>query len=92
MFQDCVSLESVKIPDFVTSIGTEAFENCMALKTVYIPYSITSVGDGAFDNCGSLEKIYVYEARYGKMNPNLTKLLVDSGVSHDHISWKDVYR
>lgn len=88
VFQDCISLESVKIPDFVTSIGTLAFQNCRALKTVHIPYSVTSVGAGAFDDCSSLEKMYVYPSRYGKPNTNLTQILVDSGVSHDRISWR----
>jgi hypothetical protein len=51
-------LESVTIPDSVTSIGDYAFRDCTSLKSVTIPNSVTSIGDGAFRDCPSLTSVY----------------------------------
>ena len=51
------NVESVKIPDGVTSIGMYAFRKCGALKNINIPESVTSIGQGAFFDCWSLENI-----------------------------------
>jgi len=49
-FWYCESLQSVTIPDSVTSIGNRAFEGC-SLHSVTIPDSVTSIGDHAFEGC-----------------------------------------
>ena len=41
-------MESVTIPDSVTSIGKSAFK-ASSLKSIAIPDSVTSIGSGAFD-------------------------------------------
>ncbi|MCD7773994.1 MAG: leucine-rich repeat protein [Clostridiales bacterium] len=53
-FYYCTSLESVTIPDSVTSIGSGAFEDCTSLTSVTVPGSVTSIGSYA------LGYIYVY--------------------------------
>ena len=45
------SLQSITIPDSVTSIGDEAFWGCSSLQSVTIPDSVTSIGGGAFEDC-----------------------------------------
>ena len=45
------SLQSITIPDSVTSIGDWAFSECSSLHSVTIPDSVTSIGDGAFAGC-----------------------------------------
>ena len=53
----CSSLESVVIPDSVTSIGKEAFYDCDSLTSIVIPDSVTSIGNYAFYNCSSLTSV-----------------------------------
>ena len=55
----CISLESIKIPNSVTSIGKSAFENCIALKNIVIPKSVTHIGFSALYGCISLKSITV---------------------------------
>lgn len=58
-FSDCGALETVVIPDSVTSIGDRAFCNCRCLKSITIPNNVTSIGYNAFTNCVSLESIII---------------------------------
>ncbi|MEE1171532.1 MAG: leucine-rich repeat protein, partial [Ruminococcus sp.] len=48
----CKNLESVTIPDTVTSIGYSAFEYS-SLESIYIPDSVTSIGSYTFYGCSS---------------------------------------
>ena len=51
------SLESITIPEGVTSIGTSSISDCSSLKSISLPDSILSIGDYAFSGCGSLGSI-----------------------------------
>lgn len=57
-FFDCKGLESVIIPNNVTSIGSDAFYGCN-LKSVIIPHNVTSIGSGAFAGCHNLTSITI---------------------------------
>ncbi len=48
-FRDCYNLNSLEIPNSVTTIGEFAFYDCTALTSITIPNSVTSIGSGAFD-------------------------------------------
>jgi len=53
------SLQSITIPNSVTSIGDRAFEYCRSLHSVTIPDSVTSIGDRAFEYCRSLHSVTI---------------------------------
>lgn len=50
-------IESVIIPDSVTTIGDSAFASCDKLKSVTIGKGVEKIGSTAFSNCLLLEKI-----------------------------------
>lgn len=54
-------VESVIIPNGVTSIGEYAFSHCLNLSSITIPDSVTSIGECAFEFCSSLTSIYGYK-------------------------------
>ena len=62
LFAGATALETIVIPDTVTSIGDGAFSECSALKNVTIPDSVTKIGSHAFDECTSLETITIPES------------------------------
>lgn len=52
-------VESVTIPNSVTSIGSSAFFECIHLPFLYIPQSVTEIGKSAFWGCISLASIII---------------------------------
>ena len=58
-FYNCTALESVTIPDSVTSIGDSCFSNCKSLKNITIPDEVTSIGIECFYSCSSLKSIVI---------------------------------
>lgn len=50
-------IESVEIPDSVTSIGTNAFLACSQLKSVSMADSVQTIGRLAFEGCSHLKNI-----------------------------------
>lgn len=58
-FRKCSKLESIVIPEGVTSILTEAFEFCSNLKTLSLPNSLKSISKQAFKDCKSLSYLSI---------------------------------
>ena len=56
-FDGCNSLESVTLPDGLTSIGNQVFSNCANLESITLPDGLTSIGDSAFYRCIKLKSI-----------------------------------
>lgn len=52
-------LNTVTIPNTVTSIGACAFKDCNGLTSVSIPNSVTYIGSSAFSGCTSLSSINI---------------------------------
>ena len=57
-FSDCVSLESISLPESLEAIGDMAFQNA-GLREVAIPASVTAMGDGPFSLCSNLTAVTV---------------------------------
>ena len=62
MFRDCTSLESIAIPDTVTTSATYAFDGCTSLERVTLSQSMTSISGYMFRNCVSLKSINLTSA------------------------------
>jgi hypothetical protein len=59
-FRDCIELNSITIPNNVTSINTFGFYNCSKLSSVtFLGNNLTSIGDAAFIYCSSLLSITI---------------------------------
>ena len=58
-FEDCISLESIEIPNTVTDIYASAFRGCSSLKTITLSKGLLSIGSKCFQNCTSLTSISI---------------------------------
>ena len=54
-----IKIESITIPDGVTTIGGYAFCNCSSLQSIAIPDGVTSIENLAFYGCSSLQSIAI---------------------------------
>ena len=57
IFYKCTALESVVLPDRLTSIDTYAFNGCTSLKEITIPKGVTEIGNYAFSGCTQLQTV-----------------------------------
>ena len=58
-FAECKSIESLVIPETVTTIENYAFSQCSQMQTMIIPNSVVSIGQYAFAGCSSLENLKI---------------------------------
>ncbi len=77
---------SVKIPNGVIKIGSNAFKGCTSLKKVIIPSSIATVMSTSFSGCEGLEKVYCYKgtkADDSSKYPSKPKIIYIGNVNND---------
>lgn len=55
-FYNCAALESIGLPEGLTSIGSMAFSGCSALQAIEMPDGVRSVGDQVCYGCASLTR------------------------------------
>lgn len=71
-FYYCTNLQSVNLPEGVTSIGDYAF-SFSKLTSITIPEGVTNIGEGAFDGCDNLAEFS------GKFASNDQRCLIVDG-------------
>lgn len=59
MFEDCLSLQSISLPQQATIIPSFFLTGCDALQEIDIPSTVTYIGDEAFSYCHSLTSIEI---------------------------------
>ncbi|MEE1174822.1 MAG: leucine-rich repeat protein [Paludibacteraceae bacterium] len=57
IFQSCISLEKIEMPNLVTISGYQMFNGCKSLQSVKMPNLVTINGVGTFQGCSSLQNI-----------------------------------
>lgn len=86
------SLEIVKLPLSIISIGECAFKNCRKLKSINIPTGVTYIGKNAFQGCCNIESFSIpegidiiedYVFSYCK---NLKNINIHKGIKHIGVS------
>lgn len=58
-FENCDSLQSVTMPNSVTTIESKAFNGCNSLQTVIIPNSVTTIESNAFAYCRNMIAVHI---------------------------------
>ena len=58
MFYSCASLESVQLPNTITSFGSAAFHSC-GLTSIALPNSLETIQDNCFNSCRLLTFIRI---------------------------------
>lgn len=58
-FGGCYMLESIEIPEGVTSIGNNAFFDCTNLRSVSLPDGLLDIDSSAFFLCRNLESVTI---------------------------------
>lgn len=58
-FNNCVSLESIELPNSVKRIGESCFSGCKSLQRVSLSSSLTEISKWMFKNCENLQTIKI---------------------------------
>lgn len=58
-FANCENLESITLPEGVSSLGKKSFWNCNALREMTLPDAVTKIGAYAFCGCEQLEQVHI---------------------------------
>ena len=68
VFAEFKLLETVTLPDSITSIRREAFMSCEALRSINIPKNVQYIAEYAFSGCKSLKNITLPDSMVGHNN------------------------
>lgn len=58
-FYECINLQSIHIPEGVTTIGNGAFYGCAYLDSLTLPSTLESIADNGFAQCAKLRAMTV---------------------------------
>ena len=57
-FRNCTSLNEIRIPNNVNTIGSMAFSGCSSLRLVYLCSGVATIDEYAFAGCDNLADVY----------------------------------
>ena len=60
MFEQCINLTDVNLPNTITKFDYRTFAGCTKLKNLNIPTSLTSLGNRCFRECSALNNAILY--------------------------------
>ena len=60
-FYKCAGIESIVLPETLTSIGNCAFMQCTGITEISLPESLQSIGNASFSGCTAIQSIHVPE-------------------------------
>lgn len=87
VFDSCLRLKQVCLPDGINTIGTRAFYRCKELKELHLPAKLKKIGKEAFYFCGFEELElpegleYLGESAFFRCK-NLKKIRIPTSVKH----------
>lgn len=59
VFENCISLEEIKLPDSLLCIDNGAFLGCRSLESLNLPDGLICIDDSTFMECTSLKEIVI---------------------------------
>ena len=62
VFENCLSLTSIKLPKSLNDIGNRSFYGCKNLTSVVIPNGVKRIGESAFYDCKKLDNITISDS------------------------------
>lgn len=86
-FYNCSMLDTIVLPNNITSIEGYAFYNCSNLNSINIPSGVTSIGNYAFEGCTGLTSVTISDSvtsiGYAAFShcTGLTSITIGSGVT-----------
>jgi len=85
-FAYCNKVESIVLPDSITTVGSLAFSECTALKSITVPSSVTEFSSDAFKNCKALKYVYFKgpKSQWDNLNatvPATTEIIYNYGTT-----------
>ena len=71
-FRYCTSIEELRIPDSVSTIGAYAFDNCDSITKLYLGTGLTYVAEGGFHDCDNILEVHISDIQaYATINYDL---------------------
>jgi hypothetical protein len=90
-FYNNTNIESIEIPDSVSTIGARAFQNT-SITSITVSASVTQIGQGAFWTAGNIIPIYGYSGSEAERYANLfwyPFIALDDNIQDEHLTVTD---
>ena len=86
-FYGCSNLQTINLPDTITTIGESCFRSCAKLDNVKLPNNLTTLNPYTFDGCTNLKNLELSKALLtlgvqSLMNTALTTLKLPSNLNN----------